>query len=130
MLGVLVALTTPTHKEGTLVLINGAISLPANHYREYPFNTYDGNTDLSVTGSFVVSEGATSGIEVFLMNQTSFFSWANGYQSNSYFSSGILTSGTINVSLPKGGGEYHLVYSNNFSVSKTVETTAVVHYQT
>ena len=111
------------------MLVSGIISLTPNHYLDYGFNAYKGDTSLSITGSFAVSDNPTSGIEVYVMTQASFFKWASGGQAPSYFDSGVQTSGTISASLPNGAGNYYVIYSNAFPVGKTVETVATLWYK-
>ena len=111
------------------MLVSGIISLTPNHYLDYGFNAYKGDTSLSITGSFAVSDNPTSGIEVYVMTQASFLKWASGGQAPSYFDSGVQTSGTISASLPNGAGNYYVIHSNAFPVGKTVETVATLWYK-
>ncbi len=118
---------TVTNRSTTIV--NGSIVVPAGHYLYYWATIPAGETSLSITGSFTASGGPANDIEVFVTDQASYESWANGNQVSTYFYSGRVPNGNIDAHLP-GSGTYYLVYSNIFSTTydKTVQTNAILHF--
>jgi hypothetical protein len=118
-----------TATDRSTIIVNSSIVVPAGQYHYYWTAIPAGETSLSITGSFTVSGGPTNDVEVFVMDQASYESWANGYQVSTYFDSGRVSNGNIDALLPISG-TYYLIYSNIFSTTydKTVQTNAILHF--
>lgn len=129
-LGFLVATRSTT--TGTLesqIIVNGQIIIEPEHHVYYWVTTLASATSLSIGGSFVVSGGNGSYLEVLVMNEANFGDWSNGRPAYAYYDSGQVTMGTVDASLP-GPGKYYLVYYNSSTVSsKTVQTTVRLYYR-
>jgi hypothetical protein len=119
--------STLTDKSYTIV--NGSFAVPAGNYYYYEVNIPQGETSLSITGSFIASGGTANDIEVLVMDQAHYGTWISGNQVSTYFDSGRVSNGNIVAALP-GSGNYYLIYSNIFSTTydRTVQTNVVLHY--
>jgi len=100
------------------------ITVKAGGYYDQPFTVT--NQNATVSGSFSAAGGSGNDIEVYIMTDMDLTNWANGHQSQSYYQSGRVTVGNISASL--SSGNYHLVFSNKWSIisSKNVNTTVTM----
>jgi len=114
------------HREN---IVNGIIGVQAGGYQAYPFFVPSGSTDVSVRGNFEASGGSGNDIRVFIVDSQSFINWKNRHQVSAYYSSGQLTTDTLNVSVPTGKQMY-LIFDNSFSIftDKQVRTTIDLIY--
>lgn len=110
-------------------IVNGIISVKAGGYQYYSFNAPSGSTDVRVSGSFEANGGSGNDINVVILDEQAFTNWKNGHQVSAYYSSGKLTTDSINANIPSGNTLY-LVYDNQFSTftSKDVRTTVDLVY--
>lgn len=113
----------------TVNIVNGLITVPPGGYEYYEFTVPSCASNARVYGSFLASGGSGNDIIVDVMDQTNFINWENGHQAYAYYTSGQVTTGTINAYL-QGGNTYYLVYDNTFSVfsTKNVQTTVNLYY--
>ena len=88
---------------------------PAN-YTFYPLEVPVGATNVRMQGHFSASGGAGNDVEVFLMNQDEYTNWQNRHATGTFYKSGRVTVGDVNVTLPEGAGKYYLVFNNRFSL--------------
>lgn len=114
----------------TVNIGNGALSVGALQYRYYTLVVPAGARNVKVQGHFTATGGAGNDIEVFLLNDESFTNWRNHHQSSAYYNSGKITVGDVAATLPDGGGNYYLVFNNNFSLltAKAVEFNGTMTY--
>lgn len=79
--------------------------------------------NMKLTGSFQALGGKGNDIEVLVMDQNAYALWQRGNPVFTYYSSGKVSSGEINIDLPIG--VYYIVFSNLFSTvsSKTVQAS-------
>jgi hypothetical protein len=126
-------------------VVDAPFSVSANNFRYYKFNLPEASTDVAIVGDFTVlpdpsgrkndtkhaSPQLDSGIEVYVLSESSFAVWQTGYGTSSVFESGRILQGKIAADLPPGSGVYYLVFSNKFSPSlaKKVDATVVLHYK-
>lgn len=119
-----VANFSPNYVPKSSNLVNGAITVTAGNYYDASFSV-DTSTmhDVTVLGSFTASGGSGNDVEVFIMDDTNFTNWKNGHSYAAIYTSGRVTTDSINVAIT-ASGNYHLVYSNTFSwiSTKTVST--------
>ena len=108
----------------SLDLVNGVITVNAGSYYNVPFTVNSSMSGAKVSGSFTASGGSGNDIIVLILDDIAYTNWVNGHQVTVLYSSGQLTTDTLNVSITTSG-TYHLVYSNRFSVisTKNVNTT-------
>jgi hypothetical protein len=110
-------------------IVNGMIGVKAGGYQAYPFYAPDGSSDVSVKGNFEARGGSGNDIKVAILDQQAYTNWKNGHQVNAYYSSGKLTTSTLNEGVPSGEQMY-LVFDNQFSTfsSKDVRTSVDLVY--
>ena len=120
-------------------------SVSAKNFRYYKFNLPEASTNVAIVGDFTVLPDAggrkndskrmaaqpDSGIEVYVLSESSFAIWQTGYGTSSVFESGRMAQGKISADLPPGAGVYYLIFNNKFSPSmaKKVDATVVLHYK-
>jgi hypothetical protein len=126
-------------------VVDSPFSVSAKNFRYYKFNLPEASTNVAIVGDFTVLPGAggrkndskrmatqpDSGIEVYVLSESSFAVWQTGYGTSSVFQSGRIAQGKIAADLPPGAGVYYLVFSNKFSPSlaKKVDASVVLHYK-
>lgn len=103
-------------------LVDTPFTVSAHSFRYYKFSTADGN-HVAVVGRFRVS-GATpssqqdasdDNVELYVMSDSAFTTWQNGYAANYIYESGRVSQGNVQAELPEEAGIYYLVFSNKFS---------------
>ena len=105
-------------------LVNGMITVSAGGYYDQPFSVTSSMQNARVTGYFEASGGSGNDIVVLVMDDMMFTNWLNNHQTPVCYNSGQITVANFDMLLCSGSGEYHLVFSNRFSVvsSKSVST--------
>lgn len=98
----------------SLSLVPNAFTIKASHYSWYEFNVSGQYRNAYVSGRFEVSGGQRNDVEVFILDPDAFTNWQNGHSVNTWYNSGRITVGNINV--PLMPGKYFLVFNNNFSI--------------
>jgi hypothetical protein len=94
-----------------------------------------------VTGQFSAEGRSTkkndkgnndNSIEAYVLTDSAFVVWRNGYSTGTRYESGKVSQGSIDAALPAGSGIYYLVFSNRFSqrTDKNVHAVVLLHYQT
>lgn len=126
-------------KQDQTVVVMPFIVSP-HSFRYYKLPATQAN-HVAVVGSFAVSSGAPSGaengqnsndgIEVYVMSDSAFAVWQNGYAANYVYDSGRESQGNVDVQLPDEGGIYYLVFSNKLSArnAKRVNADIVLRYK-
>jgi ribosomal protein L40E len=119
-------------------------SVSAHTFRYYKFSPREGSENVSIIGRFSSSladknvtkskdqkDDGDNDIEVYVLNETAFAAWQNGYAINSVYESGRVSKGDIQAELPAGSGAYYLIFSNKFSAksSKSVNANVVLRYK-
>ena len=66
-------------------------------------------------------------MEVYILDEDGFENYRNGHRTQTYYNSGRVTVGTINVTL--GSGRYYLVFNNSFSTVSNKAVNARVEMQ-
>ncbi|MHB8702456.1 MAG: hypothetical protein ACYC7D_15745 [Nitrososphaerales archaeon] len=116
----------------TLNIQTGLLSIAPSRFMYIKMNIDPNTHKAFVVGNFT-STGSTgdNAIRVFLVNQTEFQTFQSSGQANeSVFSTGEISSGTINAQIPQGGGQYYLLFDNSFdsSTAKSVNATVNLLY--
>lgn len=116
----------------TLAIVEAPFSVKAHNFAYYKFTVPPGAVSVTVTGQFSAAGDPDGNIEAYVVTDSAFVLWGNGYSTSTHYESGRVTQGTINAALPSGSGIYYLVFSNKFSprTAKTVHATALLHYKT
>ncbi len=119
-------------------------SVTPRNFRYYKFALPEGSMNVSIVGQFAASEKRGSAksrekaeedadrIEVYVLSESAFAVWQNGYATSSVFESGRVSQGRVQAELPPGAGIYYLVFSNRFSskTAKDVNATVLLRYKT
>jgi len=116
-------------QEQSISIVRGMITVEADNYQGYRFSVPSSASNAHISGSFTASGGWGNDIQVLIMDEEAFTNWRNGHQVNVFFTSGIITTDSFDVSVPAGEA-YYIVYSNQFSLisDKDVSTTVTLFY--
>jgi hypothetical protein len=106
----------PTSQPRVMTLVDTAFTLNAAQGMNWNFTVPANATDVHIEGTFTASGGARNDVEVYLLNDDEFVNWQNHHTVSTLYNSGRMTQGTVNAVLPSGGGTYHLVFNNQFSL--------------
>jgi len=70
-------------------------------------------------------------IEVYVLTDSAFTVWQNGYATSSIYESGKVAEGTVQTELPAGAGIYYLVFSNKSApkTPKALHATVLLRYK-
>ena len=123
--------------ERAQTIIEVPVSVKANSIVYYPFSVPAGSVDVTVSGDFSATgnpgkdKNPDNNIEAYVLTDTAFIAWREGYSTGTLYESGRTNQGTINAKLPAGAGEYYLVFSNHFSphTAKTIRSNVLLHYR-
>jgi predicted nucleic acid-binding Zn ribbon protein len=124
----------------TQTIVEAAISVKPQAFSYYEFTVPPGAINVRVTGQFSAeglpvkknSKEIDNDIESYILTDSAFVVWRNGYATGSRYESDRVPGATIDASLPAGSGIYYLVFNNRFSqrTEKTVHAAVLLHYQT
>lgn len=116
-------------------------------FRYYKFSLPEGSVNVAVVGQFrsvansqKVGNGrdksgaekdSDNNIEVYVLTDSAFTVWQNGYATSSLYESGKAATGTVQADIPAGAGVYYLVFSNKAAqkTAKDVDATVVLRYK-
>lgn len=124
-------------------ILDAPFSIGPHNFRYYKFTLPAGSVNVAVIGQFSTGgEGekeksrdngkdADNNIEVYVLSESAFTIWQNGYATSSLYESGRVSEGTIRTDLPAGEGIYYLVFSNKFApkTAKSVRASALLRYK-
>lgn len=105
-------------------IVTEPFTVEPGQYRYYPFTVGDRAT---VAGRFRAQGGSGNDVEVYILDEDGFENYRNGHRVQTYYNSGRVTVGTINVTL--GAGSYYLVFNNGFSTVSNKAVNARVELQ-
>jgi hypothetical protein len=76
-------------------------------------------------------EDIDNNLEVYVLTDSAFTVWQNGYATSSLYESGRVREGSVQAEVPAGAGIYYLVFSNKSApkTSKSVRATVVLRYK-
>jgi len=119
-----------TKQQHTTALANPALAVNALNFAYFKLDVPAGATSVLVHGNFTASGGLGNDVEVFLMSESDFVNWQNRHDSKTFYNSGKVTVGNLNVNLPADAGTYYLVFSNRFGLlaRKNVRVDAALTY--
>jgi hypothetical protein len=122
--------TLPTGPQSE-ILLEGDISVSAETNNDYAFVIKPEMKDVSITGIFETFGGAPNHIQVYLMDDSTYYNWLKHQTVHILFDSGLMSSGEINQAITNPG-TYHLVYSNiapaTLSPEQKVKTTVTLKW--
>ncbi len=106
-------------RQRVVQLSPSALTVGARQYRYYRFYV---PVTTRIGGRFRATGGSGNDINVMILDADGFENFQNGHSVGTYYNSGYVTVGNINVDL--GRGVYFLIFANRASLvtSKAVET--------
>jgi len=124
-------------------ILDAPFTVAAHNFRYYKFALPEGSVNVSVVGQFTASADKKSGatrakgepddndIEVYVLSESAFAVWQNGYATSSVYESGKASQGAVQADLPAGAGIYYLIFSNKSSpkTAKNVQATVLLRYK-
>jgi ribosomal protein L40E len=115
-------------------IADGDLTVGPHNFSSYKIAVPLGATNVDVDGDFKVTAGphdADNNIETYILTDSAFAIWQNGYSTGSHYESGRVAQGTVDAELPSGAGVYYLVFSNKFSphAAKNVSANVTLHYK-
>ncbi len=119
-----------TKQQHTTTLANPALKVNALNFAYFKLDVPAGATSVLVHGNFTASGGLGNDVEAFLLLESDFVNWQNRHDAKTFYNSGKVTVGNLNVNLPADAGTYYLVFSNRFGLlaQKTVRVDAALTY--
>jgi hypothetical protein len=117
-------------QQRTTTVSNPALSVNALSFSYFKLDVPSGATSVLLHGNFTASGGTGNDIEVFVLPESDFVNWQNGHAARTFYNSGKVTVGSLNVNLPADAGAYYLVFNNKFSLltPKFVRVDAALTY--
>jgi hypothetical protein len=131
-------------------ILDSAFSIGAHTFRYYKFALPEGSVNVAVVGQFQSTAdtgssnsrkaqpgdkngpaGVDDKIEVYVLTESAFTVWQNGYATNSIYESGKVADGSVQADVPAGAGIYYLVFSNKSApkTPKAVHASVALHYK-
>jgi hypothetical protein len=119
-----------TKQQHTTTLANPSLKVNALNFAYFKLDVPAGATSVLVHGNFTASGGLGNDVEVFLLSESDFVNWQNRHDAKTFYNSGKVTVGTLNVNLSSDAGTYYLVFSNRFGLlaQKSVRVDAALTY--
>jgi len=114
----------------TTTLSNPALIVGSSRFAYYKLDVPPGATSVLLHGNFTASGGMGHDIEAYVLPEADYVNWQNGHAAKTFYNSGKVTVGTLNVTLPSDAGTYYLVFNNRFSLlsQKAVRVDAALTY--
>jgi hypothetical protein len=115
-------------QQHTETLQNPALSLNPTGFAYFKLEVPANASDATLQGNFTASGGSGNDVEAYVMSEADFVNWQNGHAAKTYYNSGKVTIGTINVHVP--AGRCYFVFNNKFSLlsSKSVRVYGTLTY--
>lgn len=119
-----------TKKEHRVPLDNRAMTVNQLGYSFFQLDVPPKASSVELQGKFVTSGAGGNTIEAFVFSESDYEKWLEKRAANPFYSSGRVSMGTIDASLPSGSGTYYLVFNNKFSgmSPKLVRLDAALNY--
>ena len=132
------------------IILDSAFSIGPHTFRYYKFALPEGSVNVAVVGQFKsAADIPTAGngkskpgnknkdvvddnsIEVYVLTESAFTVWQNGYATSSIYESGKVAEGSVQAEIPAGAGIYYLVFSNKSApkTPKSIHATVLLRYK-
>lgn len=115
--------TSPGLQAARFQVANSVYKVPPGTYTYIPFNMQCSGT---LSGGFSSQAALGDNIIVYVMDSNGFRQFQSGSSAYTYYNSGKVSSGTINIGL--ASGPYYLVLSNTYSAFSTKNVSLVASY--
>ncbi|MGZ4816634.1 MAG: zinc-ribbon domain-containing protein [Terriglobales bacterium] len=130
------------------IILDAPFSVGPHTFRYYKFALPEGSVNVAVVGQFTSAadrsnagnrrdtakakkEDVDNNIEVFVLTDSAFTVWQNGYATSALYESGKVAEGNVQADVPAGAGIYYLVFSNKSApkTPKAVHATVLLRYK-
>ena len=130
------------------VILDAPFSVGPHTFRYYKFALPEGSVNVAVVGQFTSfalnsnvssrrdstkarKDDADNNIEVYVLSDSAFTVWQNGYATSALYESGKVAEGNFQTDVPAGAGVYYLIFSNKSApkTAKSVHATVVLRYK-
>lgn len=112
-----------TNQVARFNIANSQYQVDPGTYTSIPFNMQCSGT---ITGEFSAQASLGNNIIVYVVDSTGFRQFQSGGSANTYYNSGKVASGILNIGLPSG--QYYLILSNAYSTISTKNVSVQVSY--
>lgn len=104
-------------------IVNSSFTVAPGQFKYFPFNVA---TFSNINGRFRAQGGSGNDIEVIVLDSDALENFRNGHRVGTFYNSGKMTVGTININL--NPGSYYLVFNNVYSMltNKAVEANVSI----
>jgi hypothetical protein len=126
-------------------ILDASFTVGPHSFRYYKFSSAESSTNAALVGHFTSAAEAAdrkdkgqpaekesdNNVEVFVLTDSAFVIWQNGYSASMIYESGRATEGTVRADIPAGPGIYYLVFSNKSDpkTPKTVHAKVLLRYK-
>ena len=135
------------------IILDAPFSVGPHTFRYYKFALPEGSVNVAVVGQFTSAADSSNvgnrtgkandknkgkadtdidnSIEVYVLTESAFTVWQNGYATSSLYESGKVAEGSVQAEVPAGAGIYYLVFNNKSApkTPKTVHATVLLRYK-
>jgi hypothetical protein len=132
------------------IILDAPFSVGPHTFRYYKFALPEGSVNVAIVGQFTsddsnagnrrdtpkaksnkAKEDIDNNIEVYVLTDSAFTVWQNGYATSSLYESGKVAEGTVQADVPAGAGIYYLVFSNKSSpkTPRNIHATVLLRYK-
>jgi hypothetical protein len=130
------------------IILDEPFSVGPHTFRYYKFALPEGSVNVAVVGQFTSAadnsnasnrkeaskpkkEDADNNIEVFVLTDSAFTVWQNGYATSALYESGKVAGGNVQADVPAGAGIYYLIFSNKAApkTARSVHATVLLRYK-
>ncbi len=129
------------------IILDEPFAVGPHTFRYYKFALPEGSVNVAVVGQFTSAvdnsnagsrrdnrakkDDVDGNIEVYVLTDSAFTVWQNGYATASLYESGKVAEGSVQADVPAGAGIYYLVFSNKSSpkTGKSVHATVLLRYK-
>jgi hypothetical protein len=131
-------------------ILDSSFSVGPHTFRYYKFALPEGSVNVAAVGHFKsAADSQISGnrktqasdkakdtdvdnnVEVYVLTESAFTVWQNGYATGSLYESGKVAEGTVQADIPAGAGIYYLIFSNRAApkTPKAVHAAVLLRYK-
>jgi len=130
------------------IILDEPFSVGPHTFRYYKFALPEGSVNVAVVGQFTSAadssnagnrkeatkakkEDVDNNIEVFVLTDSAFTVWQNGYATSALYESGKVAEGNVQADVPAGAGIYYLIFSNKSGpkTAKSIHATVLLRYK-
>jgi len=130
------------------IILDEQFAVGPHTFRYYKFALPEGSVNVAVVGQFTAAadssnagnqkeatkakkEVVDNNIEVFVLTDSAFTVWQNGYATSALYESGKVAEGNVQADVPAGAGIYYLIFSNKSApkTAKSVHATVLLRYK-